>query len=290
MVDAFVDRERASHHLATLCRVLGVSPSAVRRRAAHRPAPPRVAADARLTERIRTVHQASRGTYGAPRIHAELRACGVRVGRKRVARLMRAAGLAGVHRRRFVTTTTRQPGAGAAPDLVERAFRRDALDRLWVADITYLPTRSGFLYLAAILDACSRTVVGWSMAGHLRAELVTNALDMAIARRRPAPGLIHHSDHGVQYTSVAFGRRLAEAGIRPSMGSVGDAYDNAVAESFFATLETELIDRSDWRTPAEARHAVFDYIEVFYNRRRRHSALGYLSPVDFERRYGLLLS
>jgi len=172
-----------------------------------------------------------------------------------------------------------------APDLVGRVFRRDAPDRLWVADITYLPTRSGFLYLAAVVDAWSRRVVGWSMATHLRTALVMAALEMAIAGRRPADGLVHHSDRGTQYTSLAFGRRLREAGIAASMGSVGDAYDNALAESFFASLETELIDRSTWATPSEARLAVFDYIEVFYNRERRHSALGYLSPAEFERRY-----
>jgi len=209
----------------------------------------------------------------------------VPVGRKRIARLMRQAGVVGVHRRRTFHTTRRDPAAQAAPDLVERDFHPDAPDRLWVADITYLPTASGFLYLAAIVDACSRHVVGWSMATHLRTELVTAALDLALARRRPSAGLIHHSDHGTQYTSLEFGRRLREAGIAASMGSVGDAYDNALAESFFATLETELIDRCQWRTPEDARLAVFDYIETFYNRQRRHSALGYLSPAEFERRY-----
>jgi len=280
----FVEREKASHGVTTMCRLLGVSASgywAWRRRAPSL----RQRADAELTVTIREAHVASRGIYGAPRIHAELRAAGVRCGRKRVARLMRREGLVGVHRRRFVHTTVRDDSAVPAPDLVERRFRRSAPDRLWVADITYLPTRAGFLYLAAILDAWSRLVVGWAMARHLRATLVSAALAMAIARRHPGPGLVHHSDHGTQYTSVAFGNRLAQAGIAASMGSRGDAYDNAVAESFFASLETELIDRSDWRTLDEAFGAVVDYIENFYNAQRRHSALGYLSPTQFERRY-----
>jgi putative transposase len=198
---------------------------------------------------------------------------------------MRTEGLAGVHRRRFVRTTIRDAHAAPFPDLVDRDFSAPGPDRLWVADITELPTRGGPCYLAAVTDAWSRRVVGSSMATHMRAELVTTALDAALIRRRPAGGLVHHSDHGAQYTSLAFGRRLRESGIAASMGSVGDCYDNAMAESFFATLETELIDRSDWATPAEARAAVFEYIEVFYNRVRRHSALGYLSPEQFEERY-----
>ena len=280
----FVEREKAAYPVTTLCRVLGVSPSGYWAWRG-RPRSPRAAADEALTERIRTIHRASRGTYGVPRVQAELAASGTACGRKRVARLMRSAGLAGVHRRRSVRTTRRDPAATGAPDLVERAFAASGPDRLWVADITYLPTWSGFLYLAVVVDAWSRCVVGWSMATHLRTELVTGALDMALSRRRPTAGLVHHSDRGCQYTSLAFGRRLADAGIAPSMGSVGDAYDNALAESFFASLETELIDRSRWADRAEARQAVFDYIEVFYNRTRRHSALGYLSPQEFERRY-----
>lgn len=203
---------------------------------------------------------------------------------KRVARLMREQALAGVRRRRFVTTTVADPTAVPAPDLVRRDFTAPGPDRLWVADITHLPTRAGFCYLAAITDAWSRRVVGWSVAGHLRTELVTTALDMALARRRPGPGAIHHSDRGCQHTSLAFGLRLAEAGIAASMGSRGDCYD-AMAESFNATLEKDLIDRSDWRNEAEARAAVFEYIEVFYNRIRRHSGTGYLSPAAFEERY-----
>ena len=198
---------------------------------------------------------------------------------------MRTAGIAGVSRRPFTVTTARDPEATPAPDLVQRDFHPDGPDRLWVADITALPTWAGFLYLAIVLDAWSRRVVGWSMDRSATAALVTRALDGALVARRPAPGLIHHSDHGTQYTSVAFGARMREADIAASMGTVGDSYDNAMAESFFASLETELIDRTLWRSHAEARADVFDWIEVFYNRERRHSALGYLSPVAFEERH-----
>ena len=280
-----IEAEKAEHSVVRLCRLLGVSPSGYY---AWRTRPPsaRAEADAALTGTIREVHVASRGTYGAPRVHAELAdAHGVRCGRKRVARLMRADGLAGVSRRRSVRTTRRDEAATVSDDLVQRAFATTAPDRLWVADITYLPTWAGFLYLAVVLDACTRRVVGWAMADHLRAELVVDALDMALWNRRPAEGLVHHSDHGSQYTSLAFGRRCRQAGLAVSMGSVGDCFDNALAESFFATLECELVARSRWRTHAEARMAVFDFIEAFYNPRRRHSALGYLSPTDYERRH-----
>jgi putative transposase len=210
--------------------------------------------------KIHTIHLESRGTYGAPRVHAELAAQDMHVGRKRVARLMRAAGVRGVSRRKWVTTTTRDLEARPAPDLVQRDFHVDGPDRLWVADITYVPTGAGFLYLSVVLDAWSRRVIGWAMATHLRTELVLAALDMALAQRQPH-GVIHHSDHGCQYTAVAYGQRCQRFGVRPSMGTVGDAYDNALCESFFATLECELLDREPFRTPAEARRAVFDYIE-----------------------------
>jgi transposase InsO family protein len=280
----FVEQERATFPVATMCRVLGVSPSGFWAWLKREPSE-RELSDAALTDRIRDIHQRSRGTYGCPRIHAGLAAQDVHVGRKRVARLMRAAGIAGVHRRRFTVTTVRDPHATPAPDLVLRDFHPDGPDRLWVADITALPTWVGFLYLAVVLDAWSRRVVGWSMDRSATAALVTRALDMALAMRRPGDGLIHHSDHGTQYTSLAFGARMRAAGIDASMGTVGDSYDNAMAESFFASLETELIDRTVWRSHAEARADVFDWIEVFYNRVRIHSALGYRSPVDFEERY-----
>ena len=225
--------------------------------------------------------RANREVYGRPRIHAELQAEGERVGHKRVARLMKQAGIEGVSRRRSAKTTRRGEATRPAPDLVDRDFSASDADQLWVADITYVPTWTGFLYLAVVLDAWSRRVVGWSMAGHLRTELVLEALEMAIWQRRPER-VIHHSDQGSQYTSIAFGARCREAGVRPSMGSVGDAYDNALCESFFATLECELLDRRRFRIRAEARLAVFEFIEGFYNRRRRHSALGYQSPVAFE--------
>ena len=280
----FVERERAAHHLTTLCRVLGVSPGGYRAWSDRSPSA-RVTADAALSELIRAIHARSRGTYGAPRIHAQLRADGRSVGRKRVARLMRSAGLVGVHRRRRTRSTRSTGRTLTAPDLVRRDFSATGPDRLWVTDITYLPTAAGFLYLAAIVDVWSRRVVGWAMADHLRTELVIAALDAAIAARDPAAGLVHHSDRGTQYTSIALGSRLREAGIAASMGAPGTAYDNALIESFFASLETELIDRSRWADHAEARTAVFDWIERFYNRSRMHSSLGYLSPDDFERRY-----
>ena len=287
MIFSFIRAEKANHHVATMCRVLGVSTSgyyAFR----NRPPSARAVRDAQLAEKIEAIHTESRGTYGAPRVHAELLlGHGEHLGKKRVARLMCAAGLQGIHRRkRGKGTTRRDPGAEPSEDLVNRVFTATEPDRLWVADITQHPTWSGWLYIAVVLDVFSRKVVGWAMADHIRAELVVEALDMAVWNRRPAPGLVHHSDHGSQYTSLVFGRRCREAGIVPSMGSVGDAYDNAVAESFFETLQRELLDRRSWPTRRMLQTAVFDYIEGWYNRRRRHSALGQLSPDEFERSYG----
>jgi putative transposase len=275
-----VSDHQASYPIATMCRLLGVSPSGYYAWA-KRPRSRRAQTDEALLAEIRIAHEVSRGTYGAPRVHAELAAKGLRAGRKRVARLMARDGLAGVSRRKFITTTVKG-GNRQAPDLVERNFTAPALDQLWVADITYVPTWAGFLYLAVVLDACSRRIVGWSMATTLATQLVLGALDMALAVRRPK-GVIHHSDQGSQYTSIEFGQRCREAGVRPSLGSVGDAYDNAMCESFFATLECELLERHRFKTQAEARIAVFDFIEGFYNRRRRHSSIGYLSPIDYER-------
>jgi putative transposase len=268
--------------IRAMCRVLEVSASgyyAWRRRMISA----RRREDQRLQQRIRTIHERSRQTYGAPRIHAELREEGTRVGRKRVARLMKESGLAGVSRRRWTITTRRDRSARPAPDLVDRRFMADKPDQLWVADITYVPTWTGFLYLAVVLDVWSRKVVGWAMASHLKTSLVTAALEMALNQRTPK-NVIHHSDQGCQYTSLEFGRRCRQAGVRPSMGSVGDCYDNALCESFFATLECELIDRSTFRDQHEARCAIFEFIEGFYNTHRRHSALGYHSPVQFEKR------
>jgi putative transposase len=248
-----------------------------------RPPSQRTLEDAYLGEQVRQIHARSRGTYGAPRVHAELRlGLDVHVSRKRVARLMRDHGLQGVHRRRRHGSTRRDPTATPAPDLVERNFLPPGPDRLWVADITQQRTGEGWLYLAVILDAFSRRVVGWSMAEHLRTELVLDALDMAISQRQPAPGLVCHSDHGCQYTAFAYGRRLAASELVASMGTVGDALDNAVAESFFATLECELLDRYPWPTRSGLRTAIFDFIEVFYNRQRRHSTLDYHPPAVYE--------
>src|SRR5215469_16574795 len=235
-----------------MCRLLGVSPSGYYAWTKRQPSR-RAQADVVLVAEIHAAHEASRGTYGAPRIHADLVAKGIRVGRKRIARLMSAAGLAGVSRRKFVTTTVKGEGR-QAPDLVNRDFAAERPNLLWVADMTYIPTWAGFLYLAVVLDACN----------------------MALTSRRPRD-VIHHSDQGSQYTSIEFGQRCREAGVRPSMGSVGDAYDNATCESFFATLECELLERQRFKTQTEARSAVFAFIEGFYNPRRRHSSIGYLS-------------
>lgn len=239
--------------------------------------------DLSLTGKIEAIHRRSRSVYGSPTIHAELADdYGIRVGRKRVARLMRSAGLRGATLRRYVVTTQADPDAPRPVDLVDRQFYTDGPDRLWVADITYIPTWSGFLYLAIVLDVYSRRVVGWSMETHLRTELILAALNMAITQRQPE-AVIHHSDRGCQYTSYAFGKRCREAGVMPSMGSVGDAYDNAMAESFFATLERELLNRRRFKSQAEAKMAVFEWIEGWYNPHRRHSSLGYRSPVNYER-------
>ncbi len=280
----FVEQEKANHAVGRICRVLGVSRSGYyawlgRVRSA------REAADEELLAKIKAIHQESRGTYGAPRIHAELRKKHqVSCSRKRVARLMRQSGLVGVHRRKDRGTTQRDPRRESYPDLVERQFEASAPNTLWVADVTQHETDEGWLYLAIILDAYSRRVVGWAMSERFTAELVLDALEMALWNRQPAKGIIHHSDHGSQYASLVFGEKLEEAGILGSMGSVGDALDNALAESFFATLQTELLDRQVWLTRNQLRSAIFEFIEVFYNRRRRHSTLGYLSPSEFEQR------
>jgi putative transposase len=272
---------QAAHSIATMCRVLGVSASGYYAWQ-QRGASARTLKDEELLAQIRAVHQRSKGTYGAPRIHRDLRAAGVRVGRKRVARLLKQGGLRGVSRRTWPVTTVRAAHARPAPDLVQRAFTATGRNQLWVADITYIPTWADTLYLAVVLDVWSRRIIGWAMATHLRTSLVVAALEMAIAQRRPRE-VIHHSDQGCQYTAIEFGHRCREANVRPSMGSVGDCYDNAMCESFFATLECELLDRVTLRTPAEARTAVFDFIEGWYNPTRRHSSLDYVSPIEFER-------
>ena len=278
-----MNANQAAFPVRKLCRVLGVSHSGYYDWLC-RPPSQRAMDDAVLGERIRTIHTESHATYGMPRIRAELAEQGTRVGGKRIARLMRTAGLHGISKRRaFTITTQRDARQRPAPDLVNRSFRADAANLLWVADMTYVPTWAGFIYLAVVVDVWSRRVVGWSIGERMTAELVLAALNMALAQRKPRE-VIHHSDQGSQYTSIAFGNRCAEMDVRPSMGSVGDAYDNAMAESFFATLECELLERRSFKTKAEARTALFSYIEGWYNPRRRHSALGYLSPANFERK------
>jgi len=281
-VFSFIAAEKTNYPVAVMCRVFGVNRTGFHNWERRAPSD-RALADAWLTERIKQIHDSSRGVYGAPRIHAELQIeHDIRVGRKRVARLMKAAAISGVRPAKQWRTTIRIPGITPATDLVERQFRPERPNVLWVSDITYLRSGEGWLYLAAVQDAYSRAIVGWSMATHMRASLVVDALKMALARRRPTPGLIHHSDQGSQYVSLAFGRAASEAGIAVSMGSRGDAYDNAVAETFFATLKKELVNRRSWPSRLELQSAVFEYIEAFYNRRRRHSTLGMLSPTDYE--------
>ncbi len=260
---------QADYPITTMCRLLGVSTSGYYAWVDRGPST-RDEANARLLETINGIHQQSRRTYGAPRITAELREEGHLVGKNRVARLMKVAGIEGVSRRRKTHTTLR--GQDSRPN------------RLWVADITYVPSWAGFVYLAVVVDAFSRRVVGWSLRNDLKTRLVTDALQMAL-QERESDGVIHHSDQGTQYTSIEFGLRCKRAGIRPSMGSVGDCYDNALCESFFASLECELIDRHSFRSKLQARLAVFDYIEGFYNPHRRHSSLDYLSPINYESRH-----
>ena len=274
---------QAEFSVRLMCEVLSVSPSGYY---AWRKRPPsrRLVENERLLNRIREIHTFSRDTYGQPRMYAELRDDGWQVNHKRIRHLMRLDGLQGATRRKKWRTTKRAKDARPASDLVERDFSVDGPNQLWVADITYVPTWSSFLYLSVVVDAWSRRVVGWSMKTHLKTDLVLDALNMALQQRRPS-GVIHHSDQGTQYTSIAFGLRCKEASVRPSMGSVGDAYDNAMCESFFATLETELIERKSFRNQAEARMAVFDFIEAWYNPHRRHSALGQMSPLNYEEEY-----
>lgn len=279
----FIDQERPHHAVSRLCRALGVTRAAYY---AHhrRGASARAVHDDALMDWIEHFFERSRFTYGAPRIHADFTiGLGVAVSRKRVARLMRRLGIAG-SARRLAPRRVRAlpPECDAAPDLVTRRFSAPAPNRLWSADITYLRTHEGWLYLAIVLDVYSRRVIGWSMAETLHADLVVDALCMALTRRTPPPGLIHHSDRGAQYRSLHFGRTLAEAGVAPSMGSRGDAYDNAVTETVMETIKRELVERQVFTTKDRARLAVFDYIEAFYNTYRRHSSLGYLSPAEFE--------
>jgi putative transposase len=279
-----ISAEKASFPVSVMCEVLGASRSGFHGWERRAPSD-RALSDAWLTERIKDIHERARGVYGSRRVQAELRLGeGIAVSRKRVRRLMNAAGISGLVRVKRGRTTIRVPGVRVADDLVARQFSPSEPNLLWVADITYLRSWEGWLYLAAVQDAYSRMIVGWSMAKHMEAELVVDALKMGLHRRRPDPGLVHHSDLGAQYVSLAFGQQARDARIAVSMGSRGDAYDNAVAESFFATIKKELVHRQPWATRRELGAAVFEYIEGFYNRQRRHSTLGYLSPEEFESR------
>jgi putative transposase len=270
--------------VGVMCRLLQVSTSGFYDWR-DRPMSRHARKDVELTALIHATYERSHRTYGARRVHAELREIyGARVARKRVARLMRQAGLKGVQKRRFRCTTHSGAPECWAPDLVDRNFVADRPDSLWVADVTYVPTEEGFLYLAIVLDVFSRLIVGWAMADRLRSQLVQAALQMAYAQRGPR-AVIHHSDHGSEYTAIAFGNRCTQLGVRPSMGSIGDCFDNAMAESAFATLECEVLDRNTFQTRDEARSAIFSWIEGWYNAHRRHSSLGYLSPQEFERRF-----
>jgi len=281
-----VKANQATFPVSTMCRLLQVATSGFYDWR-DRPLSAHDRRDVELTALIHSIYERSHRTYGVRRVHAELReAFGIRVARKRVARLMQRAGLQGVQKRRFRCTTRSGLTQRWAPDLVDRCFLAERPDALWVADVTYVPTAEGFLYLAIVLDVFSRLIVGWAMDARLGSQLVLKALDMAYAQRSPQD-VIHHSDHGSEYTAIAFGIRCRRLGVQPSMGSVGDCFDNAMAESFFASLECELLDRSHFLTRDEARAAVFAWIEGWYNPHRRHSSLGYLSPKEFERRASL---
>jgi putative transposase len=274
--------EKAQHSVQTLCAVLQVSRQGYYAWLKRAPSS-RARADAALSVDVRRAHVESHRRYGAPRVHRELRAQGIHVSRKRVARLMRESGLAARRRRRFVRTTQSNHGERVAGNILHRQFDVSAANTVWAGDITYIPTRSGWLYLAVILDLFSRRVVGWSMQPHLERTLVLSALEMALATRSPPSGLLYHSDRGVQYACRDYRLALHRAEITPSMSRKGDCWDNAVVESFFSTLKQELVYERDFADPDEARSAVFEYIEAFYNRTRRHSSLGYVSPAEYEK-------
>jgi len=280
----FIYAEKARHSITALCRVLRVSRSGYFAWAA-RPQSQRAKEEHILRAKVRASHEASRGTYGSPRVQADLRDDGFDVSRKRVARLMREEGLRGRSKKGFQRTTDSNHQLGVASNILERKFDVTAPDTAWVTDITSVHTWAGWLYVAVIVDLFSRRVVGWAADDHMRTELVLDALHMALGRRRPDDGLLHHSDRGSQYASRDYRRELDERGVVCSMSRKANCWDNAVAESFFATIKKELIYRRPWPTRASARNAIADYIEMFYNPHRRHSALGYISPAEAERRY-----
>jgi transposase InsO family protein len=283
---ACIQRHRGEFEVLLMCRVLEVTRSGFYAWLKSVPSA-RARTEERLRGEVRAIHKMSDGSYGSPRIHAELRASGERVGRKRVARLMSQEGLRGKKRRRFKVTTNSNHTYPVAPNVLDRKFAVDEIggpDQVWAADITYVPTRQGWLYLAVVLDLASRLVVGWSMSESLESSLAIDALDMAFQRRRPAAGLLHHSDRGVQYASNDYRALLEGKNVVASMSRKGNCWDNAVAESFFATVEIELIQDADWHTRNEARGAIFHFIEVWYNRQRRHSSLKYQTPAEFDKR------
>jgi putative transposase len=286
MIYTFIARACTDLPVSACCRVMRVSTSGFYSWQAN-PVRNKDLDDAYLSNTIVDIWTMSRRSYGSPRIHAELKlGQDVRCSRKRVERLMRQAGIAGIHRRRRGGCTKRDLDAEPSDDLVQRAFNPPEPDRLWVMDVTEHPTENGQAYLAVVLDAFSRRVVGWSIADHMRSELVVDALQMALWRRRPPAGqTIAHSDHGSTYTSWAFGRRLRGAGLLGSMGSIGDCFDNSVAESFFGTLQLELLDEHHWASRQQLAQAIFEWIEAWYNPRRRHSYCKMLSPVDYEAAY-----
>jgi putative transposase len=278
---AFIEAEKANYSVDLMCSVLEVSRSGYYAWIGREPSQ-RVLADLDLSKKIGAIYEGSQGRYGSPRIHKELEANNMLVGRKRVARLMKEGGLCALFKRRFVKTTDSNHDFPIAPNHLERDFTAPAPDTVWVGDITYIDTHEGWLYLAVLIDLYSRRVVGWSMSEHIDTALVTSAFDMAVAQRKPTRGLIHHTDRGSQYASHAYRKALRDIGAQCSMSRKGDCWDNAVAESFFASLRKELTDRVIFLDRNAARSDVFEYIEGFYNRVRRHSTINYLSPVDFE--------
>ena len=281
---AFIDAEKAQWPVEVQCDVLGVSRSGYYAWK-DRPEAPRAAEDAELVVEIKAAHKTGRGTYGSPRVHRELRAKGRRVGKKRVERLMRREGIAARRKKRFRKTTDSNHSHPIAPNVLERNFDVDLPNTAWVTDVTYVWTHEGWLYLAAILDLFSRRVVGWAASANNDRALAISALDRAVAERTPTPGFVHHSDRGSVYASGDYGDALTKLGAVKSMSRKGDCWDNAVAESFFATIKGEMIDHHDYQTRASAIAAIADYIDGFYNPCRRHSAIGYVSPIEFELKF-----
>lgn len=283
---AFIREQQSAHRISTLCRVLGVSRSGYYAWRDRRPSR-RAQADAQLLRHIQRIHTRHRGHSGALKTWGVLRAEGIACGKHRVARLRRAHGIVARRRRRFVVTTRAKAGATAAPNHLQRRFQASQPDRVWVGDVTFIPTRQGWLYLAVLLDLYSRRVVGWAMSSRNDTALVAAAFDMAVRQRRPAPRLIHHTDRGQTYNAGCYRQRLAALGLQASMSRKGDCWDNAVAESFFATLEFELIEQQTFATREHARTAIFEFIEVFYNRQRAHQTLGYKTPIQVEQESGV---